>query len=227
MSGRIGRSRWTPALAALTVLGAGSACATVSPDDLETRLGDFRTEMTEQIDQGDQEVRSDLSGRMDDMEARVDALRADLRALEEEFEITVTELETALRFDVPVYFGFDEADVADRGREAIARFSQVVQTYYPEATITVEGFTDPAGPAAYNMRLGMRRAEAVKGHLVDQGLVEDRVRAVSYGEDTSRLIQPASTGPGTEGWQNRRVVLVIDHAGSLSPSATMTDAGTS
>lgn len=225
MSGLV-RNRLTPALAMIAVLGAGSACAHVSQEDLDGRLGELRADMTEQMETGDQQVRDELGSRMDDMEARVEALRSDLNALEEDFEITVTELETALRFDVPVYFGFDEAEVQADGQEALARFSSVVSEYYPSAVITVEGFTDSSGSAEYNKRLGMRRAESVKGHLVDQGLAADRVRTVSYGEDNSRLIQPEAAGPGNEGWQNRRVVLVIDHDGTLSPSATVTDAGT-
>jgi len=203
----------------------GSACAHVSQEDLDGRLSDLRTDMTEQMDAGDQQTRDELSGRMADLESRMDALRTDLQALEEEFDMTVQELETALRFDVPVYFGFDEDEVAADDHEALNRFASVVQEYYPEAHVTVEGFTDPSGSAAYNERLGMRRAESVRAHLLDMGLPDERVRAVSYGEDTSRLVVPDSEGPGTAGWQNRRVVLVIDHDGSLRPSATVTEDG--
>lgn len=225
MKQRIARSRLTPALAAIAVVVSGSACAHVSQDDLDTRLGDLRSDMTAEMEAGDEQVRNDLGNRIDGVESRVDELRTDLQALEEEFDVTVQELETALRFDVPVYFGFDEATVASQGEEALGRFSQVVDKYYPQAQITVEGFTDPAGSAQYNQELGMRRAEAVKGHLMDQGLTEDRIRTVSYGEDTSRLIQADAQGPGTQGWQNRRVVLVIDHDGTMTPSATVSDAG--
>lgn len=226
MRGRIARRGLTGTAVALAVTVMVGGCAHVNQEDLDSRLGELRTDMAERMDEGDRETRRALEGRMDDLDARVDGLRADLQALEEEFDVTVQELEAALRFDVPVYFGFDEATVADRGREALGRFSQVVEKYYPQAQITVEGFTDPSGSAEYNRRLGMRRAEAVKAHLLDQGLPGDRVRAVSYGEDTSRLIQPEAQGPGTAGWQNRRVVLVIDHDGTLSPTATVTDAAT-
>ncbi len=55
--------------------------------------------------------------------------------------------------------------------------------------------------------------------LANTALVEDRVRSVSYGEDTRRLISDA-WGPGTEGWENRRVVLVIDHNGQAPAMAS-------
>ena len=56
-------------------------------------------------------------------------------------------------------------------------------------------------------------------------MTEDRVRAVSYGEDSRRLVSNG-WGPGTvTGWENRRVVLVIDHDGEPPMMATE-DAGT-
>jgi len=48
------------------------------------------------------------------------------------------------------------------------------------------------------------------------------VKAVSYGEDTRRLVSDG-WGPGAAGWENRRVVLVIDHDGSPPVMATDQD----
>jgi peptidoglycan-associated lipoprotein len=90
----------------------------------------------------------------------------------------------------------------------------VAREYYPDALITVEGFTDPSGSEEYNLRLGQRRAEAVAAYLTEMSdLTGDKLRAVSYGEDTRRLVMPEGWGPGAPGWENRRVVLVIDHDG--------------
>jgi peptidoglycan-associated lipoprotein len=126
----------------------------------------------------------------------------------------VEELETAVRFDVPIYFGFDEDEVNPEYMAFLDRFAQVVQRYYPSSMVTVEGFTDPVGTVEYNQALGMRRAQAVADYLVGRGgLGEGRVRAVSYGEATDRLVSAEGHGPGPEGWENRRVALVIDHSG--------------
>jgi peptidoglycan-associated lipoprotein len=98
----------------------------------------------------------------------------------------------------------------------------VLSEYYPEALITVEGFTDPSGSAAYNLRLGQARADNVRGYLVTQsGLSDGQVRSVSYGEDTSRLVRPGAQGPGMEGRENRRVVIVIDHPDAWTSMATV------
>ena len=40
----------------------------------------------------------------------------------------------------------------------------------------------------------------------------EHVRTVSYGEDSSRLVAPGQAGPEA-GWENRRVVIVIEHVG--------------
>jgi hypothetical protein len=45
-----------------------------------------------------------------------------------------------------------------------------------------------------------------------RGMSPDRVRSVSYGEASDRLVSPTSHGPGQGGWENRRVALVVDHA---------------
>lgn len=203
------------ALRGLTVAAAlgvsASACAHVSQEDLDGRLTTLRQDLTTQIEEGDQQ----LARRVDDVEGRMAQLESDLNDLQQEYDVTVQRLESALRFDVPVYFGFDEADIQAGGREVLQRFGRIAQEYYPDALLTVEGFTDPAGSREYNLRLGQRRADAVKAFLVEQGLPGDLIRTVSYGEDGQRLVDPVAQGPGTPGWQNRRVVMVIDHSGQM------------
>ena len=211
------------ALVALTVSAA--ACATVSPEEMETRLTTLREEVSQEIERGDQQVRDDLGNRIDGVESRVAGLEQDLAALEGEFDATVERLETAIRFNVPVHFAFDRATVRERDRAMLDRFGRVVQGYYPDALVTVEGFTDPAGSEAYNRRLGQARADAVKAYLVERaGLYADRIRTVSYGEARERQVVPGAQGPGEAGEPNRRVVLVIDHGGeppSSRPTVTV------
>jgi hypothetical protein len=84
--------------------------------------------------------------------------------------------------------------------------------------VTVEGFTDPSGSAAYNKELGQARADAVKEYL-GSSLGGTTVRAVSYGEASNRQITPGAQGPGEEGLENRRVALVIDYTGATTAPA--------
>lgn len=218
-----GRRLLAPATAALALFASG--CAHVSQERLDEQLATVRADLTREMEEGDRSVRAELGTRIDGVDARLTALRADLRALEEEFDVRVRELESSLRFDVPVYFGFDDATVASRGLEVLDRFGGILREHYPQALVTVEGFTDPAGSEAYNLRLGQRRADAVKAALVADGIAGERIRTVSYGEDVSRLVAPDDQGPGAMGWENRRVVIVVDHAGSTAAPVAATEGG--
>lgn len=187
-----------------------TACATVSPDEMEQELDRVQAELRAEIRQGDQEVEERLSERMSEMETRLTTLESELDQLREDFDVTIERLEGALRFNAPVHFGFDDATVRQEDQEVLDRFAEVVGRHYEGTVITVEGFTDPAGSAEYNQRLGLERAEAVMSYIAGQGLSGNQLRAVSYGQAQDRQVVPGAQGPGTEGWQNRRVAMVID-----------------
>jgi len=206
--GRGRANRW--GLAVITGMFLVSACAHVKQDDFDRELNRVQTELREEIREGDQAVERRLGGQISDLETRLAGLEGDLDALRQDFNVTVERLEAALRFNAPVHFAFDDATVRAQDRAVLDRFAQVVRRHYSGATITVEGFTDPAGSPEYNRRLGERRAQAVKEHLVSQGLASEQLRAVSYGEARDRQVVPGAQGPGEEGWQNRRVAMVID-----------------
>jgi peptidoglycan-associated lipoprotein len=209
--------------AVLALLTFTTACAHVGQQEFDDRLASLRADLTDQMEAGDEAVVQ----RLADTEARLAALESDVAALEEEFGATVERLETALRFHIPVHFGFDDDGLNPGARDILARFGEVAREYYPGSLITVEGFTDPAGTSDYNLQLGQRRAESVKAHLVNvEGFNADQVRAVSYGEDSRRLVT-AGFGPGDTGWQNRRVVLVIDHDGTAPAGGAVSGGGAS
>lgn len=206
------------------ILGASlvaSGCAHVNREELGVELATIRQEMAA----GDQAVEERLGGRIDGVESRVDGvegrvdlLEQDLSALENRFNVTVERMAAATRVNTPIYFGFDEADLQTQDQELLSEFSSIVMQHFPNALVTVEGFTDPAGSEAYNLRLGQRRASAVREYLVAEGgMNPDRVRAVSYGEDTRRQVVPGATRE--DGQQNRRVVMVIDHSTASSEVA--------
>lgn len=216
-------TRWDPVYRSIALVAATGmtlaavGCSHVGREDFDTEIAHIRSEMQA----GDEQVAGSLNGRMDGLEERVaanertvEALERDLRALEREFDVAVERLETALRFSTPVYFAFDDSAIRTEDRDVLDRFCAVIQDYYAGSLVTIEGFTDPSGSEAYNLRLGQARANSVKDYLVGGGCVSsDLIRAVSYGEDTERLVAAGARGPGQEGWQNRRVVIVIDHGG--------------
>lgn len=206
-------------LALLALVPLLGACAHVGEDEFQSTIAQVRQEMR----QGDEAVEARLGARMDAMEDRLDALQTDLATLEEEFDVTVERLETALRVTPPVHFGFDDASLGSAALPALDRFAELVRRHGGETLITVEGFTDPAGSEDYNYRLGLARANAVRDYLVGRaGLSAEGIRTLSYGESPPRQVRPGVAGPGTKGWENRRVALVVDYAGG--GTATVTDA---
>ncbi|HEX7049287.1 MAG TPA: OmpA family protein [Longimicrobiales bacterium] len=191
---------------AVAVLVLLAGCGYAKRSDVESQLAQLRQEMQS----GDEAV----STRVDQLEGRMDALERDLQALRSEFNVKIERLEGLLAFDVPVNFDFDKADLREADKPVLERFAAIVRDYYPNAVITVEGFTDPAGSRAYNEKLGKARAETVKSYLTSVGgLPADRIRTVSYGETPERLVVPGAQGPGAAGLPNRRVSLVIDYTG--------------
>ncbi len=71
----------------------------------------------------------------------------------------------------------------------------------PNVTLTIEGHTDSTGSRAYNKRLSIRRAKAVRRYLVRKGISKKRLSIVGYGED-----RPIASNKTKEGRaMNRRV----------------------
>jgi peptidoglycan-associated lipoprotein len=211
-----GRIALAGLVAAIGVVG----CSRVTPDQLQTELTTIRSE----IAAGDSALGGRITAtdqRVTAMQTRLDSLERDLQALRTEFNASVQRMETAVRFNMPVHFDFDDATLREADRPVLDRFAQVAGKYFTGATVTVEGFADPAGDASYNLALGMDRAEAVRDYLSSTGgLTADNIKAVSYGEARNRQVVPGAQGPGDAGVENRRVTLVIDYAGSSAPSAT-------
>lgn len=79
---------------------------------------------------------------------------------------------------------------------------------HPEIDAEVVGHTDSIGSVKYNQKLGLRRANAVKNWLVQQGVAPNRIFASSKGES-----QPIANNKTKDGRaQNRRAVVVINVA---------------
>ncbi len=212
--------RATLRLGALSLVALLSACGYAKRKDVNNQIAQLRSEM--------QEADNGLGSRIDQNEqqdaARDAALRQDLDALRDTFNTKMTKLEGLIAFDVPVHFDFAKYALRPEDTAVLDRFAGVVKAYYPDAVVTVEGFTDPAGSRAYNMRLGHNRADAVKDYLTSNGgLDATHVRIVSYGETHNRLVDPKAAGPGDEGLINRRVTLVIDYRGNSGAMVSVTN----
>ncbi len=190
------------ALAASTL----SACATKGfvRKNLETQrvalTGQIDTERNERV-AGDNALRADLA-----------TLRTDLTTLRTEYGTRITAMEGAVKFAMPVHFGFDDAAVRQQDQAALEQFAKVAMQHYKGSTITIEGFADPAGSAAYNLQLSRERADAVRDYLVTKGIDGTLLRTVGYGK--TRLVRPDASRDAVGAELNRRVTFVVETPGT-------------
>jgi OOP family OmpA-OmpF porin len=97
-------------------------------------------------------------------------------------------------------FDFDKAVLLPDGRVKVDRVVTLMLND-PSMRVAVEGHTDAIGTDAYNQGLSERRANAVRNHMIAQGLSPDRITTRGLGET-----QPLASNDTEEGRaQNRRV----------------------
>jgi outer membrane protein OmpA-like peptidoglycan-associated protein len=100
-----------------------------------------------------------------------------------------------------VHFEFDKSRLTPLGRQVLDETAQKLQAN-PALSVEIEGHTDSIGTELYNLGLGKRRAEVVKGYLVLRHQVgPERMTTLSYGE--TRPIADNRTDQGRA--LNRRV----------------------
>ena len=196
---------------AIAALAASTLSACATKGFVRKGLEEQRVALTGQIDTerservaGDNAIRSDVSQLRTDF----NALRNDLTTLRTEFGTRITAMEGAVKFAMPVHFGFDDAAVRQQDQAALEQFAKVAMTHYKGAMITIEGFADPAGSASYNLQLSRERADAVRDYLVSKGLDGAALRTVGYGK--TRLVRPAASRDAQGAELNRRVTFVIE-----------------
>ncbi len=147
------------------------------------------------------------------LQQQIDSLSQDMKQHFAKYDAQITAMQGRVRVDTVAHFAFNQAALKGQDKAMLNDFATVMKQHHSDALVTVEGFTDPAGSAAYNKRLGKERADAVRDYLVNQeGMAASQVRAVSYGEDSNRLVKPGASG--SSGAANRRVSLVVDFAGT-------------
>jgi OmpA-OmpF porin, OOP family len=76
---------------------------------------------------------------------------------------------------------------------------------YPAVHLTIGGYTDNTGDAAYNLKLSQGRADSVVAQLASMGIVAERLVAKGYGEE-----HPVGDNATPEGRaQNRRISMLV------------------
>ena len=107
-------------------------------------------------------------------------------------------------YSADAFFDFDKAILKPAGKASLDELSGKLGGMNLEVIIAV-GHTDSVGTDAYNQKLSIRRAEAVKAYLKGKGIEETRIYTEGKGES-----QPKADNATAEGRaQNRRVEIEV------------------
>ena len=111
---------------------------------------------------------------------------------------------TKVTYAADAFFDFDKSVLKPEGKAKLDDLVGKVKGINLEVIIAV-GHTDSVGTDAYNQRLSVRRAEAVKAYLVSKGIEKNRVYTEGKGEK-----QPVADNKTAEGRaKNRRVEIEV------------------
>jgi peptidoglycan-associated lipoprotein len=103
-----------------------------------------------------------------------------------------------------VYFEFDQATLTAAAKDILVEVGDILKRE-SRFTVLTEGHTDDRGTEAYNMGLGMRRAEVVVKFLINYGVDPNRLTKVSFGQE-----QPKSADGTEDAYaQNRRATFRV------------------
>lgn len=99
-----------------------------------------------------------------------------------------------------IHFSFDKYVLDDVSREALDQNAAYLQKH-PNIQVQIEAHCDERGTNNYNLALADRRAIAVKKYMAGQGIAENRLHLISYGEE-----KPFCQESNEDCWkQNRKV----------------------
>jgi OOP family OmpA-OmpF porin len=111
---------------------------------------------------------------------------------------------TKVSYSADTFFDFDKSVIKPEGKAKLDLLVSKLTTVDLEVIVVV-GHTDFIGSDAYNLKLGQRRADAVKAYLVSKGVENKRVFTDSKGEK-----QPIASNQTPAGRaKNRRVEIEV------------------
>jgi OOP family OmpA-OmpF porin len=111
---------------------------------------------------------------------------------------------TKTTYSADTLFDFDRAVIRPEGKAKLDALALQIGQIALEVVVAT-GHTDSVGSEAYNVKLGERRAQAVKAYLVSKGVDKRRVYVESRGES-----QPVADNRTREGRaKNRRVEIEV------------------
>ena len=98
-----------------------------------------------------------------------------------------------------VFFDFDEYAIRSSAIPVLEKNAELLKQTYKASSVLIEGHCDERGTGEYNLELGKRRAQAIKGYLINLGVEASRIHIASYGKE-----KPFCAESTPNCWQNNR-----------------------
>jgi len=186
-------------------------------EQLEERLGKLSGSSADTA--GAKEFQEKLQQQIADLESRLgnttakpdaelisslDAVRKKVSRLEQQNQAAAKRQVKVLGKpnEYKIYFGKDSSNISGDAQKVLKSF--IAQEQNRAQSVSIFGFTDRSGDAAYNQKLALRRANRVRSFLIKQGFDFRKINAVDgLGEDPAA----SKLDDGTEDANQRTVVL--------------------
>jgi outer membrane protein OmpA-like peptidoglycan-associated protein len=107
-----------------------------------------------------------------------------------------------------ILFSSGSSQLNPKARDLLKAMASVLKRH-ASTHIDVEGYTDTAGAAAFNLRLSEQRAKAVADILLGEGVAAPRISTRGFGENFPRV----PTRDGVNEPRNRRVEITLAPTG--------------
>jgi OOP family OmpA-OmpF porin len=109
-------------------------------------------------------------------------------------------------FEAAALFGVNKAEISPTGKEKIKEYREQARAELSSATtVKITGHTDSSGKPAYNQKLSVKRAEAVRAYLISLGVDASKLEVAGMGAD-----KPIADNKTKEGRaKNRRVEVEV------------------
>jgi outer membrane protein OmpA-like peptidoglycan-associated protein len=105
-----------------------------------------------------------------------------------------------------IYFATNKFVLLAKSFKGLNEVAQILKDD-PQLKLAIDGHTDDVGSDASNQKLSENRANAVKAHLIKNGVDESRLTVTGYGE--SKPIADNKTAAGRQ--KNRRVEMTLSY----------------